>query len=56
MNKPVDQINDSRRKFIKVAAAGVYVSPLVLSMNVKASTATHGSTCYAVGNGRYACE
>ncbi|PCH64919.1 MAG: hypothetical protein COC09_00115 [Gammaproteobacteria bacterium] len=57
-----NQERNSRRKFIKIAAAAVYVAPLVISMEAKASVVSSGSNethetpsqCYEI-DGRIAC-
>jgi len=55
-----DKSRDSRRKFIKGAAAAVYVAPLVVSMEAKASFLSNGSNETPKGcrkiNGYLACQ
>ena len=55
MKKQIDKTNESRRKFIKTATAAVYVAPLVITMQAKASIVAVGSKCYNI-DGRLACE
>lgn len=44
MSENINEKNrDSRRKFIKTAAAAVYVAPIVMSMEAKAEVASGGS-------------
>ncbi len=55
MKKQTDKTSESRRKFIKTAAAAVYVAPLVVTMEAKANIVAVGSKCYKI-DGYLACE
>ncbi len=43
MSTELEQTNDSRRKFIKIAAASAYVAPLIASMPAHATFKSNGS-------------